>query len=88
MVAPLVPMTTAEILALPPTVPVRTAGRAFGISENLAYKLAAEDRFPCALIDVGDRKMAPRTAILAKLGISEDMDELSRQIAAELKQAS
>lgn len=48
-------MTPDELLALPVTVDLLTAAKAFGISRSLAYDLAGADRFPCRVQRLGIR---------------------------------
>jgi hypothetical protein len=66
-------MSVQEVLDLPVTVAVTVAGRAFGLNEETARRLAAAGNFPCRLIPVGKRMKAPRAAIMEVLGISEDL---------------
>lgn len=67
------PMSRKELLALPVSVDVPTAGRAFGYARNKAYELARDGAFPCRVIRVGERGYrVPRAAILEALGIRED----------------
>jgi hypothetical protein len=47
------PMNIDELRRLPTTVDVVTAGRAFGFGRAKAYRLAAEDAFPCKITRVG-----------------------------------
>lgn len=47
------PLTVADVLALPPTVDVVTAGRAFGLGRTAAYRLAREGQFPCKVVRAG-----------------------------------
>ncbi|MGY5034336.1 DNA-binding protein [Streptomyces sp. 900116325] len=46
-------MTTRELLELPPTTDLETAGRAFGIGRTTAYQLARKDQFPCEVVRAG-----------------------------------
>ncbi|MBT2490677.1 DNA-binding protein [Streptomyces sp. ISL-96] len=46
-------MTTRDLLDLPPTTDLETAGRAFGIGRTTAYALARSDEFPCRVIRTG-----------------------------------
>lgn len=52
-----------ESIALhePCTVPIPKAARQLGISRSLAYKLAAEGRFPCKIIRAGQRILVVRS---------------------------
>ena len=46
-------MTTRDLLDLPPTTDLETAGRAFGIGRTTAYALARTGAFPCKVIRTG-----------------------------------
>lgn len=46
-------MTTRDLLDLPPTTDLETAGRAFGIGRTKAYSLARANDFPCKVIRTG-----------------------------------
>ncbi|MFF1834263.1 DNA-binding protein [Streptomyces sp. NPDC058231] len=46
-------MTTRELLDLPPTTDLETAGRAFGIGRTTAYQLARAGDFPCRVVRAG-----------------------------------
>ncbi|CAL9430625.1 hypothetical protein SUDANB21_02042 [Streptomyces sp. enrichment culture] len=43
----------ADLLDLPPTVDVETAGRFLGIGRTLAYQLVRQNKFPCKVIPAG-----------------------------------
>ncbi|MEU0058493.1 DNA-binding protein [Streptomyces sp. NPDC006334] len=46
-------LTVGELLALPATIDVATAGRAFGIGRTTSYQLARADQFPCKVVRAG-----------------------------------
>lgn len=46
-------LTRTELLALPATVDLEMAARAFGLGRTTAYALAKNGQFPCALIRAG-----------------------------------
>lgn len=46
-------LTTADVLALPPTVDIETGGKAFGLGRTTAYQLARTGRFPCKVVRAG-----------------------------------
>ncbi|MFJ3100408.1 DNA-binding protein [Streptomyces sp. NPDC086835] len=46
-------LTTRDLLDLPPTIDLETAGRAFGIGRTTAYSLARNGQFPCKVIRTG-----------------------------------
>jgi len=62
-------MTPAELLALPVSVDLVTAGRAFGLGRTKAFELARQDKFPCRVLKVGQKYRVPRSAIFEALGI-------------------
>ena len=62
-------MTEDELLALPVSVPLVTAGRAFGLGRTKSFELAQADEFPCRVLRVGNRYRVPRSAIFEALGI-------------------
>jgi hypothetical protein len=64
------PMTHDELLALPVSVPLVTAGRAFGLGRTKSHELARTGEFPCRVMRVGERYRVPRTELLRALGIS------------------
>jgi hypothetical protein len=63
------PMTTDELLALPASVDVVTAGRAFGMGHATARELARNGEFPCRVMRVGNRWRVPRNELLRALGV-------------------
>jgi hypothetical protein len=63
------PLTEAELLALPPSVDLATAGRAFGVGRTKAYELARAGQFPVKVVPVGLKFRVPKRAILDALGI-------------------
>lgn len=75
-------MTKDELLALPVTVNLVTAGRAFGLGRTKAFELAKRDEFPCRLIRVGVKYRAPRSAILEALGIEDAPGQADNSPAA------
>ena len=55
-----------------PTVSVPTAGRALAdLSENAAYRAAANNKLGVPVLDVGGKKRVPSIAVLRKLGVVE-----------------
>lgn len=65
-------MQKDELLALPVTVDLKTAGRAFGLGRTRAYELARAGEFPCRVIPVGRKFKVPRSALLEALGIKDN----------------
>jgi hypothetical protein len=65
-------MSVEELRALPAAVPLALACRALSIGTTKGYQLAREGEFPVPLKPVGNSKYrAPKTAILAYLGVLE-----------------
>ncbi|MFG1800208.1 helix-turn-helix transcriptional regulator [Micromonospora carbonacea] len=62
-------MNRDELLALPVSVDVPTAGKAFGISKLTAYRLAQTGDFPVPVIRVGRKLVVSQASLLAVLGI-------------------
>ncbi|MFE0642125.1 DNA-binding protein [Streptomyces sp. NPDC058877] len=56
-------MTRDELLSLPVTVDVETAGRAFGVGRTVAYRMVRDGDFPVPVLRVGN-KLRVRTAEL------------------------
>jgi hypothetical protein len=52
-----------------PTVSVPDAGRAFGLSENAAYRAAKGDKLGVPVMTIGGRKRVTSISVLRKLGI-------------------
>jgi len=63
--------TPDEIRAWPATVDVPTAGRAFGVGRDEAYRLVREGRFPVHVLRLGRYLRVTRAAVLDALGISD-----------------
>jgi hypothetical protein len=72
-------MTRDELLALPVSVDLTTAGRAFGIGRTAAFELAKAGDFPCRVLRVGVKYRVPRSAIFEALGVDEDALADSRE---------
>ena len=65
-------MTPDEVRALPASVPLVTAGRAFGMGRSGTFDAYHRGDFPCRVIRVGARKLVvPRAEILRALGIED-----------------
>ncbi|MEU3026835.1 DNA-binding protein [Streptomyces incarnatus] len=81
------PLTFREIFNLPVSVDLRTAARAFGMCLGTAYRLVAEDTFPCPTVRVGRRHRVLTVDLLQALGIEERpvfADEIADGIALTL----
>jgi hypothetical protein len=62
-------MSLDELAALPVSVDLTTAGRAFGLGRTKAFNLAKAGEFPCRVLRVGIKYRVPRSAIFEALGI-------------------
>jgi predicted DNA-binding transcriptional regulator AlpA len=71
MATPRVP-TPDEVRAWPVTVDVRTAGRAWGLGRDQAYRLAREGSFPVPVLRLGRYLRVTRASILEALGIDDN----------------
>jgi hypothetical protein len=63
-------MSDEDVLALPVTVDLVTAGRAFGLGRTKAYELAREGGFPCPVLPLGHRLVVTKANLLRALGIT------------------
>lgn len=61
-------MTEAELFALPVTVDIPTAGRAWGLYRSKAYDLARTGKFPCKVEPLGGRFVVLKSELLRSLG--------------------
>jgi len=63
------PPSVEEIRSWPVTIDVKTAGRAFGIGRDQAYRLARADEFPVPVLRLGRYLRVTRASVLEALGI-------------------
>ncbi|WP_069741326.1 helix-turn-helix domain-containing protein [Streptomyces sp. EN23] len=81
------PLTFREIFDLPVSVDLRTAARAFGMCLGTAYRLIAQEDFPCHTVRVGRRHRVLTVDLLRALGIEERpvfADEVADGVALTL----
>lgn len=64
-------MSTAELLSLPVSVDLVTAGRALGIGRTTTYELARRDELPVPVLRLGGRYRVNRADLLRALGITD-----------------
>jgi hypothetical protein len=74
-------LTQEELLELPVTVDVVTAGRAFGISRDGTYDLLRRDEFPVRTVRVGRCRRVPRAELFRVLGVRDPVLESSARSA-------
>ncbi|NWL13740.1 hypothetical protein DM793_20975 [Paenarthrobacter nitroguajacolicus] len=67
-------MTTAEVLALPPSMDLDAACNALGIGTTTGYRLVKADSFPCPVIKLGRSIRVPKTGLLRVLGLDASED--------------
>lgn len=65
-------MTEEEVLALPVSFPLVTAGRAFGLGRTKAHELARDDDFPCRVMRIGKAYRVTKADLLRSLGLDLD----------------
>ncbi len=61
-----------EIRSWPVTIDVKTAGRAFGIGRDQAYRLSRQDEFPVPVLRLGRYLRVTRASVLEALGIDSE----------------
>lgn len=64
-------MSKEELYALPVSVDIVTAGRAYGIGRTKAYEMAKDDEFPCPVRRLGNTYRVTRADLFRDLGIGE-----------------
>lgn len=65
-------LTTEEILALPASVDLETAGFAVGgLSRTTTFDLYHRGEFPCTVLKLGNQYRVPRIELLRLLGLNE-----------------
>lgn len=62
-------MSLEELLALPATVNVTTAGRALGIGRDKAYALLRQGQFPVRTLALGSTVRVPTAELRRALGV-------------------
>ncbi|MGW1629272.1 DNA-binding protein [Streptomyces anthocyanicus] len=67
-------MGLEELLALPATVNVTTAGRALGIGRDKAYELIRKGKFPVRTLPLGGTVRVPTVELWKVLGIERRRD--------------
>ncbi|MFI6296757.1 hypothetical protein ACIBEJ_34565 [Nonomuraea sp. NPDC050790] len=74
-------LSVEEVLALPASVDIKTAGLAIGIGRTKAHELARAGEFPCPVLPVGNQYKVPKAAILAVLRLQQPEEQTSAQPA-------
>lgn len=78
-------MTTEQLLRLPVSVDIVTAGRAFALGRDKAYELAGGDEFPCPVLMLGKRYCVRKADIFEALGLTPEFMMQVARIMAELQ---
>ena len=65
-------MSRAQLLALPPSVDLMTAGRALGIGRTKVYELARAGELPITVLRLGSSYRVVTADLLRLLGVSPD----------------
>lgn len=61
-----------ELLSLPVTVDVETAGRAFGVGRTVAYRMVRDGEFPVPVLRVGNKYRVSTAELWRMLGVSPE----------------
>ncbi|WNM34970.1 helix-turn-helix domain-containing protein [Streptomyces sp. Li-HN-5-11] len=65
-------MTRDELLSLPVTVDVETAGRAFGVGRTVAYRMVRDGEFPVPVLRVGNKYRVSSAELWRALGVAPE----------------
>jgi hypothetical protein len=76
------PWTAADVLALPVTIDVPTAGKCWGLGRDGSYRAARDGTFPVPVLPIGWRLVVTRASLLTALGISDSQPVAARGHAA------
>lgn len=68
-------MTRAELLALPPTIDLRTSNTLIGVGRTKGQEMARSGTYPVRLLRVGNRYKAITSELLALLGVTDTASE-------------
>ena len=68
-------MNRNELLALPVTVDLPTAGIPFGFGRAKSYQLAAAGEFPVPVLTIGHRKRVVTADLWRALGVTPDVTD-------------
>lgn len=65
-------MSLDELMGLPVTMDLPTAGRAFGVGRTKSHELARHDEFPCRVLRVGRFYRVRKADLMHELGLTVD----------------
>lgn len=71
-------LTRDELLALPASIDIVTAARAFGVGRTTAYALARSGKFPCKVLRAGKAYRVITQDLLRVLGITPENSDGAR----------
>lgn len=71
-------LTRDELLALPASIDIVTAGRAFGVGRTTAYALAKANEFPCKVLRAGKAYRVITEDLLRVLHITPEKSDGAR----------
>lgn len=77
-------MTVDELMALPVSIDLETAGRAFGMGRTKSQELARRGQFPCRVLRVGPKYRVPRSALFEALGVDLPQPAVSPSASGRL----
>lgn len=69
MKSQVVPMSMTELLELPASVDLPTAGRAFGLGRTRTYELMRAGEFPVRVVRLGNKYRVPTAELRKALGV-------------------
>jgi len=75
-------MSEDDLFALPVSVPLDTAGRAFGLGRTKARELARKGEFPCRVLRLGQAYVVPKPELLRALGYEQNVDQEPVELAS------
>lgn len=62
-------VTLEQLWEMPLTLSVEQAGRCLGLSRNVAFQMAAEDRFPVPILQLGSKRVVLKSEVARFLGV-------------------
>ncbi|WP_019061654.1 hypothetical protein [Streptomyces prunicolor] len=68
-------LTVGDLLNLPPTTDIVTAGKAFGMGSTKAYQLAKAGQFPCKVVRPGGSYRVVTADMLRVLCVPESTED-------------
>lgn len=74
-------MTIDEMLELPASFPIETAGKAWGMGRHKAVALANAEQFPCPVIKLGNRYVCTKVDLFRSLKLNLDGTPIASALA-------